>query len=192
MMMSYYKEVIQQQEYAHVIKEEILERVITSLPRVRTKIDGVDIGIRLHAVIPTFPEEMAVVLRPGLSGGLESMSLRIKGTNISRLNDGSPRETTRSSRGGNRSDVGKNGASSWHCWLVLLVGEGRGDERIEQPVEARLLSNPPSPCHQAISSLGPSRHSIGAPRTTLGSSRLHLGSIQDDLSSLRNLFGSSG
>jgi hypothetical protein len=61
MMMSYYKEVIQQQEYAHIIQEEILERIITSLPRVGTKIDGVYVGIRLHAVIPTLPEEMAVV-----------------------------------------------------------------------------------------------------------------------------------
>jgi hypothetical protein len=182
----------QQRSHSHVIKEKILERVITSLPRVGTEIDGVDVGIRLHAIIPTFPEEMAVVPRPGLSGGLESMSLRIEGTDISGLNDGSPRATTRRSRRGNRSDVGENSSGGWHCWLVLLVGEGRGDERIEQPVEARLLSNPPSPCHQAISAFGSSRHSFGAPRTTLGSSRLHLGSIRNDFGSTRNLFGSSG
>jgi hypothetical protein len=192
MMMSYYKEVIQQQEYTHIIQEQIFEGVVTSLPRVGTEIDSVDIGIRLHTDIPTFPEEMAVVPRPSLSGGLESMSLRIEGTDISGLDDGSPRATTRRSRRGNRSDVGKNGASGWHCWLVLLVGEGRGDERIEQPVEARLLSNPPSPCHQTISALGPSRHSFGAPRTTLGSSRLHLGSIRNDFGLPRNIFGSSG
>jgi hypothetical protein len=175
----------QQRSHSHVIKEKILERVVTSLPCVGTEIDGVDIGIRLHAVIPTLPEEMAVIPRPGLSGGLESMSFRIERTDVSGLDDGSPRATTRRSRRGNRSNVGENGSGGWHCWLVLLVGEGRGDERIEQPVEARLLSNPPSPCHQAISALGSSRHSIGAPRTTLGSSRLHLGL-------LRNLFGSSG
>jgi hypothetical protein len=118
---------------------------------------------------------MAVVPRPSLSGGLESMSLRIEGTDISGLDDGSPRATARRSHRRNRSDVGENGSGGWHCWLVLLMGEGRGDERIEQPVEARLLSNPPSPCHQAINALGSSRHSIGAPRTTLGSNRLHLG-----------------
>jgi hypothetical protein len=182
----------QQRSHSHVIKEKILERVITSLPRVGTEIDRVDLRIRLQAIIPTLPEEMVVVPRPGLSGGFESVSLRIEGTDISRLDDGSPRATTRSSRGGTRSNVGKNSSGGWHCWLVLLVGEGRGDERIEQPVEARLLSNPPSPCHQAISALGSSRHSIGAPRTTLGSSRLHLGSIRSNLGSLRNLFGSSG
>jgi hypothetical protein len=122
MMMSYYKEVIQQQEYAHVIQEEILERVVTSLPRVGTKIDGVNIGIRLHVVIPTFPEEMAVIPRPSLSGGLESMTLRIEGTDISGLNDGSPRATTRRSRRGNRSDVGKNSSSGWHCWIGVVGG----------------------------------------------------------------------
>jgi hypothetical protein len=175
----------QQRSHSHVIKEKILERVVTSLPRVGTEIDRVDLGIRLRAVIPTFPEEMAVVSRPSLSGGLESTSLRIEGTDISGLNDGSPRETMRSSRGGTRSDVGKNGSGGWHYWLVVLVGEGRGDERIEQPVEARLLSNPPSPCHQAISALGSSR-------TTLGPSRLHLGSIRNNFGSPRNLFGSSG
>jgi hypothetical protein len=192
MMMSYYKEVIQQQEYAHIIKEEVLKHVVTSLPRVGTKIDGVDVRIRLHAVIPTLPEEMTVVPRPSLSGGFQSMSLRIEGTDVSGLDDGSPRTTTRRSRRGNRSDVGENSASGWHCWLVLLVGEGRGDERIEQPVEARLLSNPPSPCHQAINALGSSWHSIGAPRTTLGSSRLHLGYIRSNFGSLRNQLESSG
>jgi hypothetical protein len=172
----------QQQSHSHVIKEKILERVVTSLPRVRTEIDRVDLRIRLRAVIPTFLEEMAVVPRPSLSGGLESMSLWIEGTDISGLNDGSPRAMTRRSRRGNRSDVSKNGVSGWHCWLTLLVGEGRGDERNEQPVEAHLLSNPPSPFHQAIS----------APRTTLGSSRLHFSSTRNDFGSLRNLFGSSG
>jgi hypothetical protein len=116
MMMSYYKEVIQQQEYAHIIQEEILKRIVTSLPRVGTKIDGVNIGIRFHAVIPTLPEEMAVVPRPGLSGGLKSMSLRIEGTDVSGLDDESPRATTRRSRRGNRSDVGKNSSGGWHCW----------------------------------------------------------------------------
>jgi hypothetical protein len=87
----------QQRSHSHVIKEEILERIVTSLPRVGTEIDRVDLGIRLRPIIPTFPEEMAVIPRPGLSGGLESMSLRIEGTDISGLNDGSPRETTRSS-----------------------------------------------------------------------------------------------
>jgi hypothetical protein len=168
----------QQRSHSHVIKEEILERVVTSLPRVGTEIDGVDVGIWLHAIILTLPKEMAVVLRPGLSGGLQSMSFRIERTDISGLNDGSPRATTRRFCRGNRSNVGKNSASGWHCWLVLLVGEGRGDERIEQLVEARLLSNPPSPFHQAIKALG-------SFRTTLGSSWLHLGSI-------RNPFGSSG
>jgi hypothetical protein len=91
------QEVIQQQEYAHVIKKEILERVVTSLPRVGTKIDRVDLRIRLRPIIPTFPKEMAVVPRPGLSGGLKSTSLRIEGTDISGFDYGSPRETTRSS-----------------------------------------------------------------------------------------------
>jgi hypothetical protein len=175
----------QQRSHSHVIKEKILERVVTSLPHVGTKIDGVDVGIRLHAIIPTLPKEMAVIPQPGLSGGLESVSLRIEGTDISGLDDGSPRVTTRRSHRGNRSNIGKNGASGWHCWLVLLVGEGRGDERIEQLVEARLLSNPPSPFHQAISALGSSR-------ITLGSNRLHLGSIRNDFGSPWNLLGSSG
>jgi hypothetical protein len=43
------------------------------------------------------------------------------------------------SPGGSQSDIGKSSASSWHCWLVWLVGEGRGDERNEQLVEAHLL-----------------------------------------------------
>jgi hypothetical protein len=110
------QEVNQQQEYAHIIQEEILERVVASLPRVGMEIDSVNVGIRLHVVIPTFPEEMAVVPRPGLSGGLESVSLRIEGTDISGLNDGSPRATTRSSRRGTRSNIGENSASGWHCW----------------------------------------------------------------------------
>jgi hypothetical protein len=116
MMMSYYKEVIQQQEYTHIIQEEILERIVTSLPRVGTKIDRVDLGIRLRPIIPTFPKEMAVVPRPSLSGDLESASLRIEGTDVSGLDDGSPRETTRWSRRGNRSNVGKNSSGGWHCW----------------------------------------------------------------------------
>jgi hypothetical protein len=111
------QEVIQQQEYAHVIKEEILERIVASLPHVGTEVDGVNVGIRLHAVIPTLPEVMAVVPRPGLSGGLESVSLRIEGTDVSGLDEGSPRATTRRSRRGNRSDVGKNSSGGWHCWL---------------------------------------------------------------------------
>jgi hypothetical protein len=175
----------QQRSHSHVIKEKILEGVVTSLPRVGTEIDRVNLGIRLRPIIPTLPEEMAVIPRPSLSGGLEGMTVWIGGTDISGLNDGSPRATARRSRRGNRSNIGKNSSGGWHCWLSLLVGEGRGDERIEQPVEARLLSNPPSPCHQAINALGSSRHSTGAPRTTLGSSRLHFGSP-------RNLFGSSG
>jgi hypothetical protein len=185
MMMSYYKEVIQQQEYAHIIQEKVLECIIASLPRVGTEIDSIDDRIRRHMVISTFPEEMVVVPQPSLGGGLQSVSFRIKRMDISGLNDGSPRAAM-------RGDVGKSGASGWHCWLVWLVGEGRGDERNEQPVEARLLSNPPSPFHQAIKTLGSSRHSIGAPRTTLGSSRLHLGSTGNNFGLLWNLFRSSG
>jgi hypothetical protein len=60
----------QQHSHSHIIQEEVLEGIVTSLPRVGTEIDSVDIGIWLHAVIPTFPEEMAVVPQPGLSGGL--------------------------------------------------------------------------------------------------------------------------
>jgi hypothetical protein len=106
----------QQRSHSHVIKEEILERVVTSLPRVGTEIDRVDLGIRLGTIITTFPEEMAVVPRPGLSGGFESASLRIERTDISGLDEGSPRETTRWSHRGNRSNVGENSASGWHCW----------------------------------------------------------------------------
>jgi hypothetical protein len=133
---------------------------------------------------------MAVIPRPSLSGGLESMSLGIEGTDISRLDDGSPRETTRSSRGRTRSDVGENGTSGWHCWLMLLVGEGRGDERNEQPVEARLLSNPPSPCHQShqapsdhhgTASARPGQPSdlVGSTSAPFGVTSVHLGTNSD-------------
>ena len=54
------------------------------------------------------------------------------------------------------------------------------DERNEQLVEACLLSNPPSPFHQPIRTLGSSQHSIGVPRTTLRPSRLHLGSVRNE------------
>jgi hypothetical protein len=62
-------------------------------------------------------EEMAVVPRPGLGGGLESMSFRIERTDICGFDEGSPRATTRRSRRGNRSNVGKNSSGGWHCWL---------------------------------------------------------------------------
>jgi hypothetical protein len=157
------------------------------------RIDSIDGWVRDLAVTLLLAEEMAVVARPSMSGGLDSMTLRIEGHDVGGVDAALNRSRDRSwSPDGNRSDVGKYGAGGWHCWLVWMVGEGRGDERNEQPVEARLLSNPPSPSHQAIRTLRSSRHSIGMPRTTLGSSQLHLGSTRNDLGSLRNLFGSLG
>jgi hypothetical protein len=157
------------------------------------RIGSINGRVRDLVVTPLLAEEMAVVVQPNMSGGLDSMTLRIEGHDVRGVDAASNRSRDRSwSPDRNQSDVGKYGAGGWHCWLVWMVGEGRGDERNEQPVEARLLSNPPSPSHQAIRTLRSSRHSIGAPRTTLGSSRLHLSSTRNDLGSLRNLFGSSG
>jgi hypothetical protein len=191
--MSYNQEVIQQQEHIHIIQEEISEHIVPWMIGGRPRVDGVDLRIREMAVAPLLTEEMVVVPRPSMSGGLHSMTLQIKGHDVGGVDAVPDRSRDRGwSPGGNRSDVGKNSVSNWHCWLVWLMGEGRGDERNEQPVEARLLSNPPSPFHQAIKTLGSSRHSIGAPRTTLRSSRLPLSSTRNDLGLLWNLFGLSG